>query len=61
MSDSETTHKPRSRGSFASRLLTKELDLRKKPTQEIKISPSGAAQYAVPDAPAEKKEPATIK
>lgn len=63
MSDSETVQQsvPR-RSSFASRLLTKELDIRKKTTQEIKISPADAAKYAAPQqTSAETKEAAPVK
>ena len=46
MSETETIKQPNMRNSFASRLLNKELNLRKKTTQELKISPADAAKYA---------------
>jgi hypothetical protein len=49
----------RTRSNFANRLLTKELNVRKKTTQEIKISPADAAKFAAPPE-AEKKESATV-
>ena len=60
MSETETTQQPKPRSSFASRLLTKELDLRKKTSQEMKaISPAEAAKYANAET-AEQKETANV-
>jgi hypothetical protein len=46
MSDTQTIQEPKTRSTFASRLLTKELNLRKKTGSEMKISPADAAKYA---------------
>ncbi len=47
MSDTETAAEQRTtRSNFASRMLTKELNVRMKTTQENKIKPSDAAQFA---------------
>jgi len=59
MSESETVQEPRLRSSFASRLLTKELNTRMKTSQETKVSPADAAKYANAQA-AEKKETAGV-
>jgi hypothetical protein len=58
MSDTDTIQQPRTRSSFASRLLTKELNLRKKTTQEMKINPADAAKYANTE---EVKETAAVR
>ncbi len=59
MSESETVQQPRLRSSFASRLLTKELNTRMKTSQESKISPADAAKFATAET-AEKKETAGV-
>jgi len=47
MSDNETASELKvTRSNFASRMLSKELNTRKKSTQEMKISPADAAKYA---------------
>lgn len=60
MSDTQTIEQPRTRNTFASRLLSKELDLRKKTTREIKISPADAAKYANSEA-TEVRQPAGVR
>lgn len=51
MSDNKAVTTERPRTGFASRLLTKELEIRKKTDPELKkISPADAAKYAVPNA-----------
>ncbi len=51
MSKNKTVTTERPRTGFASRLLTKELEIRKKTDPELKkINPADAAKYAVPNA-----------
>jgi hypothetical protein len=60
MSGTEMIDQPRIQSSFASRLLTKELNLRKKTKPEIKFSPADAANHATAEV-AEVKETTTVR
>lgn len=58
MSETDTTQQ-RPRSNFASRMLTKELNVRNKTSQQMKISPADAAKFANPEE-AKKEESVTI-
>ncbi|MBX9689304.1 MAG: hypothetical protein K2X27_21520 [Candidatus Obscuribacterales bacterium] len=61
MSDTETAQQQRvTRSNFATRMLTKELNTRKKTSQEGKISPADAAKFAVVSEAVEEKQTAAI-
>lgn len=58
MSETESKTTQVRRSNFASRMLSKELNTRKKTTQEMKISPADAAQFA--NTEESKKQEATV-
>lgn len=61
MSQTETASELRvTRSNFASRMLSKELDVRKKTTKEMQIKPADAAKFAVTEEKQESKESVVV-